>query len=106
MRLPLLLPQFSDKEPFAFRPPVGEWSPQNGLGSPETRFTDRKYEKGATEGGPPLFRMTKGQDVRCFIKFHRCFCCLLPLARCLQRRLSLGLPPSLPSLPLLPQSTR
>lgn len=58
------MPQFVDKEPFEYRPPVGQWSPQNGLGSPETRFIDRKYEKGATEGGPPLFRLTKGQDVQ------------------------------------------
>lgn len=44
------------KEPYVYRPPVNQWSPQTGMGSQEMRFTDRKYEKGA-ETRPPTFRV-------------------------------------------------
>jgi hypothetical protein len=44
------------KEPVNYRPPVNQWTPQSGMGSFETRFTDRKYEKGS-ETKPPMFRV-------------------------------------------------
>ena len=44
------------KEPFRYRPPVNQWSPQTGMGAPEMRFTDRKYLKGA-EDRPPTFKV-------------------------------------------------
>ena len=44
------------KEPLVYRPPVNQWSPQTGMGSPEYRFTERKYEKGQ-ETRPPVFRV-------------------------------------------------
>eukprot|EP00325_Prymnesiales_sp_UTEX-LB-985_P028343 CAMPEP_0174742842 /NCGR_PEP_ID=MMETSP1094-20130205/80063_1 /TAXON_ID=156173 /ORGANISM="Chrysochromulina brevifilum, Strain UTEX LB 985" /LENGTH=77 /DNA_ID=CAMNT_0015946953 /DNA_START=27 /DNA_END=257 /DNA_ORIENTATION=+ len=46
--------------PYAYRPPVGQWSPQSGIGMPEMRFTDRKYLKGQ-EDRPPIF-VAKGSS--------------------------------------------
>lgn len=44
------------KEPLEYRPPVGQWSPQTGMGSQEHRFNDRTYIKGQ-EANPPNFRV-------------------------------------------------
>ena len=44
------------KPPLVYRPPVNQWSPQTGMGSPEMRFTERKYEKGS-DVRPPVFRV-------------------------------------------------
>lgn len=55
--------------PYAYRPPVGQWSPQTGLGMPEARFTDRTFLKGQ-EGSPPIMKlggsspMRKGRSLR------------------------------------------
>lgn len=42
----------ADAKIVPYRPPVGEWSPQSGLGSPETRFTGRTYLKGEEAKAP------------------------------------------------------
>lgn len=38
--------------PLVYRPPVGQFIPQTGIGSEEKRFTDRTYLKGETAQAP------------------------------------------------------
>lgn len=35
-----------DSQPYVYRPPVGEFVAQTGMGTVERRFTDRTYNKG------------------------------------------------------------
>ena len=61
-----------NSSPLVFRPPIGEWSPQTGMGAPETRFTDRMYRKGE-DSKAPVFRLKGSSPMRSGSSFVKTF---------------------------------
>ena len=62
----------SASQPSFYRPPVGQWTPQTGLGTLENRFNDREYSKGL-DARPPVFRVSGSSPRRKGNSFARTF---------------------------------